>query len=1040
MHNWSELAASVESFKACAYSWSGEATLALQEPPYIVLECIDRAFLTALAGVISAQLTDDEKKARIRFILEVRGNLIANSSLDYTLNPESPVNLACVAIAAFIAMKNEAVCKILMPSLKRVIGASAEPENLHEGTTDVEGHFLPSEYLVSADGEALISLPDVLECSANDTNVFFPVVQSDLRRVLNSKFPLTNKDRDQIHSINPAYIDLLQNIHREKQLKKPSIGWAIEELYSALLQSSVANTGSEMAVNILEFREPVIAFYHLWNLIPPDRKIKINKYQYGSRSLEDFLLCLFVNIHDVEPTIVITEKEYKLYGETQLFPCAHQIGNALNSLLLQNPDLFSMPLPGKEKEFEETLLPTQKALFKLKDDAIKALKLRKPLSGMTDSWVARCTKIVAVLLQSIESNKFSLQENCNNINSEIHSLSDFFKILSIIPKDEWKSLIGKNKEIFLNEARSKIYLLALNTISPAHWFYFFEGIPGTHFQLGFEERDWLGRVLNGLPKYQWHLFYDAASSLISDSLKTPVELVNFIAEIPVDRWVDVYETFKEKIDLVVSDARKMSEVFILISPAYWSDLRDTFEPIFDLIVENPITLVQFLTGMNFPQRNNFIENIAGFNEKTELTVSLVAALLNTIEPAQWDKLVVRQLGKTRFLAFFSNSTHLAFLFNQLPVSLWGHIYKILNIPRAPHFCALLLSNISKIGFGQLPFILKTQLTFNLEQSHFLLAVFSEMELSVRLYLLKWVVLNFRNININATDAIALFKLFKKEDRKCVFELLISKMSGCFNAPDRTNNFLNLFLRDDFKKIAPMIIQVIVNIKGFNPKKIDDFQEILKNLPGKMCNFLDVPMHLALLFFAIPEDNWLQLERVIRKNLQLNLSSKNFIEGFLSFFNLNEKIKILNIMRSSFKEISPDFMVRILRLFPVENWSSIVSVCLCSNMRKIFFMSVNELGEFINQFNAKLLKIIYPLFKMQILKILDTCKKRNQLKELLSAAKWSVLISLLPSPLSFPKAPLTPRIATSKNPVSFFTCIASPREIVPVSHLKRQPWR
>lgn len=869
MRNWIALLNEIEPYSLIkSYDWPkdipSETISCLKQ-----LEEIDFFFLGELLDVVTEETADwshwdDEKNRRIRFILAIRGILIANSSLDYTLNPHSPVNQACLKIAEFIAHENEAVCSILMPLIKRVIGSNPTPENLQSAATNVNERFVLSEFLISADGESLISLEDMIEGARNDTNSFFAV---DAKK--NSTFDLTSTDRAHIRRLNPTYFNQLHEIHRTKQGQKPSIGWALQELISGLLRSSVVDTGSETVANLLECSEPIIAFYRHWKTISDPIKNKIKNYKYGTFTLESYLLCLFVSAKEFSSDIDINKELYLRIVRESIFPCAHQIAKSLESLLNLNPDLLAMPLPGRKADFEQMRLPDAKTLDQLQKQAIAELGKRPSIMGINDQQVIARAQVCYKLMLNCDQDDFVLQKNIVNLYSCINSLCDLTGAIVLIPKCEWTFFLGslKNKwgKIFFHNLgqQHKTYLFILNAIPKSDWSEFFDALRQVKLEISLTGSD-LAIVLNGLPQNLWDVFKKSVAHLISKMLENIYHIANLFKQVPTEKWNLIYKTFQEPIDTIVTNPRMLGKLFYPFYASYWGDLRDIFQPLFQAVIQNPASLREFLLELEPEQQYNFIKNIFGLNKELVLTTELFVTLFMAVRKDQWGS-CIRQLNSARVKVFFSDGKNLERLFIQLNTTLWSaddwrEITRIIisiivdtndfnpmlllswrrlrnrfpermvKFLESPICVALMFHSVPSEHWFNLAFLIRTQLQRTLFKNDFLKNMIFLFPLHERITVCG--VLISLLIDITADNMVVILKTFP------------------------VNDWVEIVTRLCHKKIStPLFNNARLLVNFFNQFEADQLSVIYTLFQKYMSVILDDPQTKTVLSDYLPNNKW-----------------------------------------------------------------------------------------------------------------------------------------------------------------------------------------
>src|SRR3989338_3967418 len=95
----------------------------------------DQLCLLRLKHIIKLEIPEVEKTFRLRRFFVMRWVIVANTSLDYTLNPVLATNQLLCAIAKTIAQPEESVCAILMPTIEKIIGSDS-PANIKYASED----------------------------------------------------------------------------------------------------------------------------------------------------------------------------------------------------------------------------------------------------------------------------------------------------------------------------------------------------------------------------------------------------------------------------------------------------------------------------------------------------------------------------------------------------------------------------------------------------------------------------------------------------------------------------------------------------------------------------------------------------------------------------------------------------------------------------------------------------------------------------------------------------------------------------------------
>lgn len=666
MRNWTDFLKEIEALNVTSFKTGTQ------------LENIDQFMLSQFSALLRLELEDAEKEKRLRYFFHVRWHVIARSGLDYTFNPQLPTNQFYVKVAQEILKKNEAVCQILMPSIKKIIGSSYPPENLIECCKDeVTGEFYVSSFLTHQDDDALISLTTLLNLAAANTDRLF---SGDNDAFF---FKLTDADRERVRGItgqtSQSYFSALEKIHRIRYNRKPSVGNALRELKNALLKSSKANSGSELVANSAECNEAIIKFHTVWMALSATHKDKVTGCiaKGSSHTLNSYLLCLFINTK-----IDVTAEEFALWESDKIFPCTHQIGHQLDTLLNDNLELNNIPLPGMENQFDTETFPDQKIMCELAENFECAVKTRSAINGIDDTRVTACFPMVEVLARNGFSNTPS-KKVILDLSFLIHDVHDLVLALLFLPKADWHFLFSCIEEqlkiIFSKKyAIQTSYAYLLSRLPIDDWELFFHALPPVGLRVPAQSETLFGYefalLLNEIAESKWRSLREAMHDRLFSVFSTGQDLSHFFNNISIDKHHQVYGLFAKHIEGLVHDDKVFTEIFRHAHRDGWTSLMSLFNYIIRMKMKHHNFLGTDFQVFTRSEKIDFIDALSPYLSQENITPQLIAVVFRLFSPREWDSEGFRLLGHDRIIKFLWNSEKIAALLNEFNTSEWENVY------------------------------------------------------------------------------------------------------------------------------------------------------------------------------------------------------------------------------------------------------------------------------------------------------------------------------------------------------------------------------
>lgn len=653
-------------------NWNGLA----EKAKVINSECkhteFDQMLLSCVISLLDSALSDEAKKEHLSSLLLIRWKVIAQTSMDYTFNPQHPTSQLYLAIAEKIAADQRLVCQLLMPSVNKIIGTGFSPEDVESASLDIDDQFILPHFLTHARGDALISVLDVFEYGAENTDRLFP---SETRS--EEFFDLTAADRERIRLIageaSQRYFEALEKIHRVRHKQKPSIGWALKEFITALLKSSKMSSGTEYLANVLELKNPILKFYQVWNTLTYPIKNRIKNYQVNgaSLSLESYLLCIFVHAKEHNPEISITEYEFMRVMREKIVPCTYQIGLQLDSLLKQHPDLFDIPAPGMEALFEKEALPDKNNIRELSENLQCALRTHSAILGVNDDHIHQYLPIAEIIAKSMLKGGIgvgdiealvALVKNYKNLTSVLVLLPDkfwdlFFTMLRFesdierIFQCDTEERAGESIDVFA-------YLLTHLPLN--QWKALFDVLYNNAYEDVFNSAC-LGGLFSQLPENQWPFLNEAVSCFRDALFNDADDILNFLCEIEITDAKKIIVFYQDKFNRILQDPRELGYLFSQINVNFWHILHDTFRSVIRNILIRYPSYEMILEQLDFASINFFVMNIYADLDFLSDNPKVLARLLLLTYFSEWVH-VFEDMGETRFLKLVRcENTLIAFL-------------------------------------------------------------------------------------------------------------------------------------------------------------------------------------------------------------------------------------------------------------------------------------------------------------------------------------------------------------------------------------------
>lgn len=681
MSRWETLAQEAESLQGQVYHWPAAFSERIQH----ALESFDGLCISRLKTLLLSALTDQNKNIKIRRLFSMRWTVVANTSLDYTLNPALPSNVWYLAIAKHIAGPDEAIIQILMPTVKKVIGTGMD-----DGirlSTELPGRIVHLQnFIFNADQDSLISVDDVFNYAKEDTHYLFPAIQMDqnvdaesLAQKNKNLFPFTASDRDALRKITPEathFFDLLKQVHTVRYNQKPSVGFALFELHEALLRSSKIALGADMVANLSECQRPIVDFYHVWMALSDSKKNKISGYRArgGTVTLRGFLLTLFSHT----PGIELSDAEYAAV-DPDVVPCTHVIGQQLKTLLAHNLDLQNMPLPDRMLDFYLDIVPTDDELNEAKEKCIQSLSKRQLIAGADDSQIVSYNPFFTAFTDNLlESTAVSHQ--ILRVESEIKNLSHLKCALLLLPEAKWDYLlllardnimaqaIDKGPDVMQNEGVTFISQVLKSTSS---WVNFFEALSAQKYDF-FLRGDSLSRLLYEFNESRWQDIVIAMGQYPALILSMPKDIADLLDATGIEHYRRMSELFRGPIAAILNTPEDYADLFGDTSREIWPQIFALFSRTLVYYIQNQKLIDEVLQILNPERRISFIQLLIASGVSRIDVIKNLHHILPRINIIEWrDTFRIIQMNNAEYP---STQIELLSLLQGLNVELWRYLY------------------------------------------------------------------------------------------------------------------------------------------------------------------------------------------------------------------------------------------------------------------------------------------------------------------------------------------------------------------------------
>ncbi|OGT42128.1 MAG: hypothetical protein A3F13_04125 [Gammaproteobacteria bacterium RIFCSPHIGHO2_12_FULL_40_19] len=613
---------------------------------------------------------EDVRKKRLRRLLAIRWTVLAQTSMDYTFNPQNPINCLYLEIAEKIAANDEAVCQILMPTVKKIIGTGFSPEDVVSASEE-DGQFILPHFLTHVRGDALISLLDIYAFGKNNTDRLFPS-QTPCKEL----FELTAEDRERIRNVageaSQRYFETLEKIHRVRHEEKPSVGFALKALTIALLKSSKKEAGTEFVADILECQEPILKFYRIWNRLSDKIKNRIKDYRADGATftLESYLLCLFVHAKERLAEIEISETEFKRVLSEKLVPCTEQISGQFDTLLKNNPDLLNIPLPGMEAVFETESLPDEEALRTLAEDFQREVRTRSPILGVHDARVDEYIPMVEILARTLHENTRS--DDLTAFVPLVKNHEDLVQALHLLPSELWEDFFSvldsedAIKRIFIatdemgNEDATATFCYLLKQLPPSEWKTFFDALYDNGLESLFD-CFCLGFLFDELPEFQWPFLRDAVLRLIDCVFVDEDDIVHFLTGMSITQSEKIVSLFQHKFDMLLNNPWELGYFFSQMDERHWPKLYTLFRSVIHQVITHKLNFKLMFEPISLESRSLFLQTLFSDVDFLSDNPGVLFQLMRVTSLADWNR-IFDALGPTRISKFIRcENTLIAFL-------------------------------------------------------------------------------------------------------------------------------------------------------------------------------------------------------------------------------------------------------------------------------------------------------------------------------------------------------------------------------------------
>lgn len=641
-------------------------------PAELPKECIQRytlhneIVLDHLLFILSGEMNDDEKVKQLRLYLSIRWRVIANTSLDYTLHPHFPANIACLKMANALRSENETASQILMPSVNRILGTAFSPDNLKDITEDAEGKFDPHGFLTLVNDTELVSILDLYSLMRANPALFFSDEDSSERH---EQFVFSAEDVKRIElfagEASESYFNLLKLIFLKKKNITPSFGLALRELQIALLKGSKVKKGSEIAADLSECMYPIKQFYEMWKNLPDEVRLDVGmrKAKGSSLPLESHLLCLFAHTAG----IILDQAVYDRVNTEAIVACTDQMRQQFDSILNHHPDLSSYPVHGKVM-LVDGKLPTAEVLDEYETRFQNAVLNRAPLLGFLDE--RRVTVFDA--FDSLARNAFSpslFPADIRDCAKDIAQLEMVSASLLVLPEQYWPVFFAALNANFIRRTMTRFQLQSgffksiLTTLHSSKWKCFFDALDEADFSKYFDASV-LGAVLSEIKESEWPILFSHLESKLGEIIKDPVDLA-FIF------YLNVFYSWEKILSFILSYAEKILETpsnmgnfFKLIPIEVLPVLIDLFSERLLKMTHSSTALSEIIAKIDHEMRFVFLRCIAPLLKDTQFNLIGFANFLKLFRLGDYPE-VLRIIGQVKLGKIFDSDIALSVFLSEL---------------------------------------------------------------------------------------------------------------------------------------------------------------------------------------------------------------------------------------------------------------------------------------------------------------------------------------------------------------------------------------
>ena len=813
MRTWELLAKEAELLKNQTYHWPSD----FPEQTQRVLESFDRLCITRLETLLSSSLSDRNKNKKIRRFFIMRWTVIANTSLDYTVNPRLPSNAWYMAIATHIAEADEAIIKIIMPTIEKVIGAGMD-DDIRASTELLNRRIELQNYILNANQDSLISVDDVFNYARQDTHYLFPIVPlssgDDAQSLAEQNkllFPLTASDRGALRQITleaSCFFDLLKQIHTVRHNQKPSVGYALFELHEALLRSSKIESGADVAANLSECHQPILDFYRVWVSLADKDKNTISNYRIegGRTTLHSFLLTLFAHT----PGIELSASDFAAV-DWHMVPCTHVIGGQLRTLLAQHVNLKNIPLPGREADFYHDVVPADHLLSEAHEKCILSLSQRKVTAGKNDAKITSYEPFFAAFTDNLLENA-DVARQILNTQSKIKTIVDLKYPLLLLPEDKWNHLLLLSRDCILTQvidrdvevvqAEAVLFIMQiLQSIPPQLWKSFFNAMTSQNCDF-FLSGDSLANLLYEFNESSWKEIVSAMGRYPDLILCTPENIALLLKATHVEHYQIISKLFHAPIASVLNTPGDYAALFAATSREIWHPIFSLFSQTLMSYIQNEKFINEVFEAVDPDRRLTLVTLIVRSGVPQADIIKNLHHILPRLEWTEWSELFRITRINHRDKDFLTPLKLILFL-NKLNYTSWSD----LNILFRDNINALIL-NPENLG----------------------LILMSIPEANWKCFFEEFC----RSVTVSADYLLNCLSKISSEKRIKIIEYMFNKISDPLLSTVRLADFLNFLSVDNW----PVFFQLVEKrYPWFFNAKIPDFDKLINKIPVEQWTLL-----------------------------------------------------------------------------------------------------------------------------------------------------------------------------------------------------------